>query len=151
MALTRTFPFDTELQLHDGATAVTADGAGQVGGAAKIIDMIGAANFTADLVIQVTALDITTGDESYEFLLQGSSSATFASDIATLGRIKLGDSTTLGSGVSADSAIGTHVAGVHNHVTQVGGVSSYRYIRVFIDVTGTTPSFTGKIYLSNIK
>ncbi len=139
MPLTRGYMFDKELQLADGAAAITASGVTQVDGSAASLDLGAAANGSGDLVVDVSAIDITTGDESYELLLQGSSNSDFSSDVQTIARGKLGDSSTLGTGVDADSVVGRHVIPFHNDVAQT---TSYQYLRLAVVVAGTTPSIT---------
>jgi hypothetical protein len=109
-------PYDALLQLKD-AGAVTADAAAQVGGSNQILD-----------------LGVGSGDERYVLTMQGSNSATFASGIVNLGSKQFGDSSVTLE--SADSVVGEYEFAVTND--QNG--SLYRYVRMYTDVSGTTPS-----------
>ena len=128
----RSYTFDSLLELKD-AGAVTADAAAQVDGADKIIDL-GAARVDGVVVITVSAIDITTGDEAYVLKLQGSSSSSFASGIVNLAQIHMGDSSV--TGASADTGTGVWELPFTNE--QDG--STLQYIRMYTDVVGTTPS-----------
>jgi len=157
MGMTRTYLKDANLEFQDTAT-IAADVVGKVAAVAKIIDFGGAHNVSGDLVIRVTAMEIASSDEQYDVVLQGSSSATFASDINTLGRYTMGAKEVLGVAsigvVDKDGATGTHVMPFHNHlVNEDGDQQSFRYLRVVHDVTGTiaTGITYESIYASNIK
>ena len=152
MGLTRDYLFDSELQLLDSQT-ITADDVAQVGGSDKILDLGGDDAFASgDLVIVATALKITANDETYDFVLQGSSSSTFASDVNTLARYRLGPKEVLGVAsigvVDKDHVVGTHVLPFYNWVANEDGRKSFRYLRLVIDVAGTSPSFTGEAFIS---
>lgn len=135
----RAFTFDKNLQMKD-AGAVTASAAAQVGGADKILDL-GAGRVEGTVVLDVSAIDIVTGDEKYEVEFQLSPDATFgtAGDIRCAHVVKLGDATVNGSG--ADSTTGRYEMPVVNEFN--GTV--YRYARLYTRAAGTTPSinYTG--------
>lgn len=126
------YTYDSATLLKD-AGAVTADAAGTVGGSAQILD-VGQARLNGHAVIDVSAIDITTGDEGYTLKMQGSSSSTFASDVVQLAALQLGDSTVTGN--SADTTTGRFELPFTNE--QDGVI--YRYVRIYTDVAGTTPS-----------
>src|SRR5437868_11509228 len=90
----RSFSFDALLQFKD-AGLVAADGAATVSSVAKIVD-VGAGLFEADMVLDVTALEVATGDERYEIQVQGSNSPSFAFGIAQLATFVIGDSSVQG-------------------------------------------------------
>lgn len=138
----RTYNQDAELIFHDGAAAVTADGAGQVASAARIHD-VGQARFEAVMLVDVTALDIVSNDERYIVLVQGSSSPTFASNIENLVAIELG-ATEVRAGGAKDSTVGRYELPFCNEQDN----EIYRYLRVYVDVAGTTPSLTFKAWAS---
>ena len=132
MRNSRDFTFDAALQLKD-AGAVTASGAAQVGGSAKILDM-GAARFDGRAIVDITAIETDTGNELYTILIQGSNSATFASTNVNLGATLVGDSSV--SLESVDSTIGSREIAISNEVN--GTV--YRYVRAYTIVAGTIVS-----------
>jgi hypothetical protein len=138
----RNYTFDALLQLKD-AGAVTASAAAQVASAAKILDM-GAGRFDGTVVVDVSALDIVSNDEEYNIIIQGSSSATFASDIQNLAMLNLG-ATEVRDGGAIDSLVGRYEIGVTNEQADV----TYRYIRAYTFVAGTTPSINYTAWLSN--
>lgn len=98
-----------------------------------------------DLVVRTTAVEIATGDETYRIKIQGSSSATFASDVVELASLIVGDGSAIGQGQDVDDgATGTYVVPFSNQ--RNGEV--YRYVRYAIDVTGTIATginFTAEI------
>ena len=72
--LTRTFPIDTALELEDGAGAITATG---VGSTAEI-DLGADSVMLGAMVLQVTDIDVASGNESYKIELQGTNTSGFA-------------------------------------------------------------------------
>lgn len=123
------YVFDANLQFKD-AYLVASSAAAQVSSADKIRDL-GAGYFKGDLVVDITAIEVDTGNEKYEIEWQLSSSATFASGNVTAIVLKVGDSSVTGS--SADNTTGRYTLPVHN---EFGG-TIYRYARVYTRVAGT--------------
>lgn len=131
----RWYPRDAQLTLLSGnATAITADDDDGIG-ASPIIDL-GSGRFDACLVLDIAAIDVASSDESYDLIIQGSNSATFASGIQELARRRLGHTSTLKG--AASSAIGRYELPFTNDVLD----TEYRYLRVLVDVAGTSPSIT---------
>lgn len=140
-------PVDVETQLHDGAAAVTADGAGQVSAAAKILDLgdddfDGVSYVKGQLQIHVSAFDFTTADETVLVKFQLSSSPTFASDVVDRAALILGDAQQ-GATVN-NTGLKRYTLPVDNEVA----ATRYRYARVYFDVGGTSPSITCKVWLA---
>ncbi|HEV7352589.1 MAG TPA: hypothetical protein VGN74_05610 [Brevundimonas sp.] len=123
------YPYDASLLLHDGAAAVTSSAAGVVASAARIFDTESTASpvgrFPVAVVINVSALDLASTDETYDFIFEGSNSATFASGNQQLGSIAVG-------------ATGRYTILADN---EQGG-TVYRYFRIRAVLAGTTPSVT---------
>ena len=69
--------FDYSLYLDDGGS-ITASAAGEIGGTDKILDL-GSGLVEGSVIVDVTALDVDTGNELVTLGVQISSSATFAS------------------------------------------------------------------------
>ena len=83
---------DTTLKLADGAAAMTATGYSQVAGGTGRVDLGTLDRMEFDLVIDISALDVATGDESYTFRLVGSNDATpFSTNIIELASATFGD------------------------------------------------------------
>lgn len=138
----RTYTFDALTQLKD-AGAVAASAAAQVASVAKILDM-GAGRFDGTVVVDVSAIDISSNDEIYDIVIQGSNSASFASGIENLAQINLAASAVRDGG-GQNSTIGRYEIGVTNEQADV----IYRYIRAYTKVAGTTPSINYTAFLSN--
>ena len=137
------YTLDVDLELEDGAAAITADGAGSA-----ILDLDSTAPRTrGDIVLDVSAMDITTGDETYTIMAQGSSSATFASTIQELACIRVGDGSAISSTIDVNDSTGRFVL---PFINERNG-TSYRYLRLYVDVAGTTPSITFKAWLAKTK
>jgi hypothetical protein len=120
------YPFDPALVLEDGSTAVTATRFGQVAGAARVYDFgTGGVEWIGYVVATVSALDLTSGNETYTIGLQLSASAAFTSpaDTAAL-------ALTAVTGADAAALLLSN---------KVGG-TVYRYGRLRITAAGTTPS-----------
>lgn len=130
------YTFDANLLLKD-AGLIAADAAALVGGAAKVLDL-GVGLVEGDVVIDVSAVEIASGDERYSVIVQLSSSPTFASDIVIASCIPIGDGSTIGtafggSGVDVDDVVGRFILPFRNERNGVW----YRYMRLWTDVAGT--------------
>lgn len=123
------YTFDSDLEFKD-AGLVAASAAAQVDSAAKIVDL-GTGLFRADMVIDVSAIEIASNDELYTISFQVSSSATFASAIAEICTLNLGANEVLTGDI--DSTATRYVLPVHNEY--LGTV--YRYARLYTTVAGT--------------
>ena len=136
----KSFTFDSALRLKD-AGAVTASGNGQVGGSDRILDL-GAARFDGRVIVDITAIDVASADETYLIRVQGSNSPTFAATNKTLATLEVGRAAATGS--SAADAAGTRAeVAVTNEFNGV----TYRYLRVSHVLGGTTPSIN---YIANL-
>jgi hypothetical protein len=134
---------DVATMLHDGAAASTATGNGSVGGSARILDL-GTGFVKASLVIDVSAIDVASGDELYTLIVEVSSSATFASDVNQAELIRFGDSTTTGQ--SVDSVVGRYSRTIYN---SANGETPKRYMRIRHVIAGTSPSITYSAFITN--
>lgn len=134
---------DESLYLHKSSSAITSTADGAVDGTDTILDL-GKGEFRADMVVDISALDLADGDELYRVFWQLSNSATFADTIVTPVGIELGSAA--GGERSAASTTGRYIQPVTNVYNDV----HYRYGRLRIKVvTGTTPSITiDQAYLS---
>ena len=83
-----TTAYDSTLVLKD-AGLVAASAAATVSSVAKIIDL-GSGNVECDAIIDVTACEVASEDESYRIAVQLSNSATFADDVYEVESIQLG-------------------------------------------------------------
>lgn len=123
--------FDAALLLKAaGLVAASAD-------CSLILD-VGDGLLDADLVIDVTALEIGDNDESYTVILEGSPDAAFgtAGNIMPLAKITIGDhASTAGALQSqgADDVVGRYLVPVRNE--RAGTL--YRYLRLRTAVAGT--------------
>src|SRR5688572_5542580 len=136
------YTYDADLEMK-GAGVINADAAWLVGGAARVLD-VGTGRFEGKCVIDISEIEIASGDERYDLLIQGSNSATFASDIAILAALPVGDGTTIGaayagSGVDVDDGPGRYVLPFCNERNNI----YYRYIRGFTVVTGAIATGIG--------
>jgi hypothetical protein len=121
--------YDSELEFKD-AGAVTVDGAATVDSAAKIVDL-GDAHFQGKMVIDATAVEVDSGNESYEIVVELSNSATFASGIFAAASITLGDAAAILG--DTDMGAGRYKLMFDNEVLG----TYYRYARLYTNVTGT--------------
>ncbi|WGM47653.1 hypothetical protein KOAAANKH_02535 [Brevundimonas sp. NIBR10] len=119
------YPYDANAALHDG-TALTATGVGTV----AYYDVGASARFPAVAVASITALDATTGNETYDLVIEGSTDTAFTTPVQ------------LGSRVITTT--GRHTILFDND--QAGVV--YRYIRYKPVLAGTTPILTGPVFLA---
>jgi len=125
--------FDVDLELHDG-DAITSDTVGQVDSADQIIDLgSSTAKVAFDMLLRISALEIASNDEVYRIVLEGSSTSDFSSTIVNLLDVSVGANEVLGPNVDQDSAVGTYVLSGTNALNG----TEYRYVRLYVDVTGT--------------
>jgi hypothetical protein len=134
------FTYDNATLLADGAT-VTVDGAATVSAAARVIDL-GAARLDGRVIVDVSAIDVSSADESYVLSAQFSNSPTFASGVIGGPAIRLGAAAAL-IGESAASVIGRYEMSFANEING----TTYRYMRMYSDVGGTTPSIAYRAFV----
>jgi len=126
------YTHDSNLVLQASTTiAASANGA-------TILDLGGGDQDNAplvyfDVVHDVTAIEIASGDEIYTLILEGSTSATFASGIEELGAITVGDGTTIPGNSDVDSTTGRYVMSGSNERNG----RTYQYVRMRYEVAGT--------------
>lgn len=126
----RVYNFDAEMEFKD-AGLVAASAAAQVDSADQIID-VGVGRFEGVMVIDVTACEIASNDELYTVTVQGSSSATFASDIQNLAMIDFG-ATEVRKGGGIDTSTGRYELPFCNEQDDI----KYRYLRLYTTVAGS--------------
>lgn len=133
------YTYDNSLVLKAAGAAVTSSAA-----IATIVDTNNGASgnpsiFRADAVIDITALDVASTNETYDIIVQVSNSSSFASGVVNACALKVG---TTVAGSSADSTVGRYILPFSNEVNG----TIYRYVRLYTLVAGTTPSITYKAF-----
>lgn len=131
--------YDNQLLLK-AAAAVGASADGSL-----ILD-VGNGVMEGDLVIDVTAITVTTADQSYRIVLEGSPDATFgtAGNIATVAEQMLGHATAIPPQGFSD-VVGRFLIPCRNERNG----TTYRYLRIRTVVAGTvTPSITYSAWLA---
>jgi hypothetical protein len=113
-----------------GLVAASADGT-------LILD-VGNGLLDCDLVVDVTALEVDSSDESYTIVLEGSPDAAFgtAANIMPMAKITLGHhSSTAGAlqAQGAEDAAGRYIVPCRNE----RGGTTYRYLRIRTVIAGT--------------
>lgn len=165
-----TYTLDADTILQD-AVSISASAAGQVASVARVIDfgrtdagtgVVNVAYTTFDMIVDVRAIDSTTGDETYAFILQlcndtNANGTLFeaADAVVNRGILHIGDGAAGGAGGAAIAAtntddvysLGRYTLGMSNRF----GPTLYRYARLFMVLTGTTPIITPFVWLSRIK
>ena len=121
----RKYSFDALVNLKN-AGALTASGNLQIGGVDSILDF-GIARMEGVVVVGMTAIDTADANETYDIILEGSNSATFASGVNELASMKITSTGQFEIPFVTEKA----VAGV---------ITKYRYFRATLAVAGTTPS-----------
>lgn len=144
----RTYTFDANLQFSDNAAAYTASGYLQSGAADGVLDLGGnqgtspaqQARIDAEAIFDITAIDIASGNETYQFDIMLSNDPAFAAaNVVCAGGFQCGKGASLrGAVAQADSVIGRYEVGFCN---QVAG-TIYEYMKVYLTAGGTTPSIS---------
>lgn len=137
------FTFDYDLRLKD-AGLIAADDIMQVGGADRILDL-GSSRFDGRVIIDATAVEVASGDEAYEIVLEFSTSSTFASTIVQGPKFTLGDAAaTVMLAADTDNGAGRYEL----HFTNEQNGVIYRYMRAQLDVSGAIA--TGANFTLNV-
>lgn len=126
------FTPDINGKLSD-AGLVTSSAAWQVSSAAKVFDTGAAAFFPFSVLIKVLAIEIASNNELYRLIIQGSSSATFASTIVNLVELDVGANEVIVGGADVDSTTGDYILYGHNNYDG----TNYRYLRGYSVISGT--------------
>lgn len=142
----RTYSFDINLLLSDNAAAYTATGFSQVGGADAILDLGGnqgvtptqQARLDAVVVIDITAIDVSSGNETYKIKVIGSNTAAFATATANLSGYELGKGTSLLPATQSDTIVGR----LELLFTTERFNTKYEFIKLYNEIGGTTPSIS---------
>jgi len=114
---------------YDHATLLKAAGLVASSAAGSVILDLGDGLMEADLVIDITALEVATGDEIYTISLEGSAVAAMTSGSVELARAVFGNNP---APADADTAVGRHVVSVRNELNG----TLYRYVRLHTTVAG---------------
>lgn len=115
---------------YDNATLLKAAGIVAASAAGSVILDLGDGFMDRDLVIDISALEVDTGDEIYTIAIEGSSVAAMTSLSVTLAEKQFGN---VPAPADADTATGRHVVPFRNELNG----TLYRYIRVYTTVVGT--------------
>lgn len=121
--------FDAEMEFKD-AGLVAASAAAEVDSAAQIVT-IGTGHFKAQMLVDVSAVEIASNDERYDILVQLSSKADFADTYVTAAQLQLGANEVLQG--DQDSLIGRYKVMFDNEYNG----EYYPYARVYTVVAGT--------------
>jgi len=124
--------FDADMEFKD-AGLVGTSAAAEVDGSAKYVD-VGTGHFKGQMIIDVSALEIATGDESYDIVIQGSNTTAFtAAGIVDLCEMNVGAKGAKRSDCDKDDATGRFKLFFDNE----NNGTYYQYIRIFTVVAGT--------------
>ena len=133
---------DTLTQLKD-AGAITASAAALVSASAAIVDL-GTGHKFSNIILNVTAVKVSVGDEQYLICVQGSNSATFASGIQNLAIFDWSDAAVQSGASDKDGVVGQAVLPFTNSMDN--GNTVYRYLRLYHEIAGTLPSINYVAY-----
>lgn len=120
--------------------AVTASGAAQVGGVARVLN-VGTATLQGIMTVDFDAMDVASTDEGYEIRLQGSTDPTFATDVSILASLRAGTATGTGEGAVG---IGRRQTPFIN-TSETG--TPLPYLRAYHVVSGTTGSVNYRAFI----
>jgi hypothetical protein len=115
--------------------------------AADVIYRLGPGRMDTVLVISITAIDVSSGNELYDLYLQASDSATLASNVHIIGHLQVGHSSVLLGGATVSSVVGRYEVPFQN---VVAGSILLDYARMRLVAAGTTPSITFDAWIANV-
>lgn len=121
---------DYSRKTYDHATLLKAAGLVAASAAGSVILDLGDGLMDADLVIDISALEVATGDEIYTISLEGSAVAAMTSGSVELAKATFGNNP---APADADTAVGRHLVPVRNELNG----ALYRYVRLYTTVAGT--------------
>ncbi len=141
--------YDHDLRLKN-AGAVSASGAGEhildIGGPPQDATRDRVSRTDGCVVVDVTSIVTSSANNRYEIWSQYSDSPTFASssDIVNGQGIAIGNNVAL-QGANVTAGVGRYEFGATNEING----TAYRYMRLYVHVTGTSASInlTGALYL----
>lgn len=159
----RTYSYDAQMVLADGAAATTAAGIGQVAAANKILDLGGAPSRTdlgivggfarADYmaVFDVSALVAANTDNLYTLSIMGSNFSDGSKPV-NLASLLIGNFTLIPNGSTGSAGTGagsTSVAGRYElpFSTEQADIN-YEYVYLYITPVGTSKSVTFKCFVA---
>lgn len=132
-----TKPFDADLEFKD-AGLVAASAAATVDSVAKVVD-VGTGFFEGEMVIDVSAIEVDTGNERYSISIQGSDNSDFSTGTEVeLTCLNLGDSSVQLS--DTDNIVGRYTLPFNNQQgisTSLPPGTQWRYLRIYTTVAGT--------------
>jgi len=148
----RSYSFDANLLLADGAAAQTASGYAQVGGADGILDLGGnqgvtpkqQARIDAVLVGMISAIDISSGNETYKLKMLGCNAANFAANVQCLASLELGKGASLVPATQVDAAPGMFELPFSTEQFN----TKYEYVKLYLELGGTSPSIQLQAYVA---
>lgn len=114
---------------YDHATLLKAAGLVAASAAGSVILDLGDGLMAADLVIDISAMEVASNDEIYTIVLEGSSVADMTSASVSLAEKQFGN---VPAPADADTAVGRHVVPVRNELNG----TLYRYVRLHTVVAG---------------
>lgn len=153
----RTYSFDANTVLSDNAAAYTATGYAQAYGADGVVDLGGnqgvtitlpsiddvssitpqQARIDAMLVVDVTAIDIASGNETYKIMLLVSNDPNFAAgNVVQAAGVMVGKGASLDGINMKDSVTGRYELGFTNNIAG----SIYQFAKLYLVLAGATPS-----------
>ena len=135
----QSYTFDIDLELKDAGLIAANETATQVDSADAIIDL-GAGRAVGTFVINATAVEVDSSDESYAIQPMFSNSSTHASGVVAGMQLAIGDAAGLATlyptpTVSPDTDLG--VGRYEMPFTNVFNGVSYRYVLLAVTVAGT--------------
>ena len=131
------YTFDSATLLQN-SVAVTADAAGTVASAARVITL-GTSFVAGVIILDVTAVEVATGNELYIVTLEGSLALAMTSPVV-LAAHPLGHTSVIpAANRHASSTVGRYYMHFSNHQNGV----TYPYVALYTDCTGTTNDTTG--------
>lgn len=115
---------------YDHATLLKAAGLVAASAAGSVILDLGDGLMDRDMVIDISALEVATGDEIYTVSVEGSNVAGMASGSVELAKMTFGNNP---APADADTDVGRHILPFRNELNG----TLYRYVRVYTTVVGT--------------
>lgn len=125
------FTIDLDTQLKD-AGLIAADDDTQVDSSDVILDL-GDSRVDGRVIIDASAVEVASGDEIYDLILEFSDESDHGSDVIRGPSFRLGDAAVLSGNADTDNGAGRYELPFCNEING----TTYRYMRMHVDVSGT--------------
>jgi hypothetical protein len=139
----RTRTYDDALVLHEYATAITASAGGSDAAHAAIVANLGNGFVEGDIIVDVSELDVDTGNEIVTIGVQISDDDDFSATYYQVASLAIGDAAVIAG--DTDMTTGRYIIPFNNLIKDG---QAMKYLRLYFTIAGTVAGFKCVAYLT---